>query len=427
MIVKLGQSLFRHIGSAVGFLYRISTTDYCPQWNKVFRLLYRPVGWLPVAGTFAILLAIFVNATLWSIAAGIFGLWIFGLAWPVLGLAGLRASWSGLSEQVQEGEPVRVRLTISNAWPLPIYGLTISSENKESDEEPTASSMSLSRVGALSRSQYNLQCHERIIGPVPSAAPKLECGFPMDVYQGRKTVTVEQSTLVVPWSTTMQPFEIKSIRSQHAGIGLHGSQPGQDGDLTGLRSWQSGESWRNMHWAQSARQGKWIVKQRTMLSKPRLRLTIIGAPTSERDLSDLSVRILKRWLASCGRTLLHQGYQVELWVEGEWQVFANPQTDLPKLFECVARQPIGSFIQPRVEAFRSIEARQWLGFAIPGFNPNGTDSIHQLSGTHELPQKWFDMGSGNFMELIDELNWCQANFPEFWQRCFRGGLHDASA
>ncbi|MEC7446681.1 MAG: hypothetical protein VX500_10215, partial [Planctomycetota bacterium] len=62
-----------------------------------------------------IALALFITPSLWSIAGGIFGLWLIGLMWPKLSTWGVSADWCGGEPVVVEGEPIQLAVRIRNA------------------------------------------------------------------------------------------------------------------------------------------------------------------------------------------------------------------------------------------------------------------------------------------------------------------------
>ena len=420
------QQPFIQLAKVVKWCFKHSTTDYCPGWNRYFRVIYRPVGWLPLAGLMTIALALFITPSLWSIAGGIFGLWLIGLMWPKLSTWGVSADWCGGEPVVVEGEPIQLAVRIRNAWPTPLFGLAIVEEEQlpskdglEAEEEPRPP-LALSKVNGLTRSTYELTWHLPRIGRIPQAQPLLECSFPFDVYRRRKAITVLDTTLVVPWSMDFNLTDRAAFRGTVLAFGEAGSQPGRDGDMTGLRPWYEGDSLRMVHWSQSARQGKLIVKQGGMPTQPRLRIVLSSADQKRGNLQAGHQRLLRRWLSTVGRTLLSQGNRLELYIENQWYPIAPGPSSLNRLLELMAECDLHEMICSRTEVAsqRDLWDEGVWEFILGEDHTAAAMPTHSDWMAFHLPKLWTHGELPDFEDFESELEWCEKEFRLYWQACF---------
>ena len=80
-----------------------------------------------------------------------------------------------------------------------------------------------------------------------------------------KIVNVPQRTLVWPSCVPLEGFPV-SVSTQLCLQGALSDRAGNDGDSIGLRDYRHGDRLRNIHWAQSVRSQKLMVRERQLIS-----------------------------------------------------------------------------------------------------------------------------------------------------------------
>ncbi|MFO0261639.1 MAG: hypothetical protein ACK53V_08435, partial [Planctomycetota bacterium] len=99
--------------------------DFCPGLNRYVYWLKQPIGWFVLAAMASLLVAVVLGPQGWVLFAGIVAVTLLGVLWPALAMRGLSAELTFDRRRATEQQPVRVKLTVSNRWPLPIWGLAL--------------------------------------------------------------------------------------------------------------------------------------------------------------------------------------------------------------------------------------------------------------------------------------------------------------
>lgn len=249
----------------------VLTYDFCPWANRFVYWLREPVGFLAVAGVFALCCAMFLNEFAWMAVAGVAVVLVLGTVWPWVALRGLEAKLTWESPRTREGESVRVRLAVRNRCPWPVWGITIRGGFRE-----TGASTALARVGGLSEVSFMWEFAPDERGVYPTEPPVMETGFPFGLWSARRPVVVEQELLV--WPRVVKLNGLPDLtESQPSEEHLTDRRAGDLGDLLGTRLFRQGDSLRRIHWSQSARHQRLIVTERQAGVEARVRLRVDAA------------------------------------------------------------------------------------------------------------------------------------------------------
>ncbi|MBL6704896.1 MAG: DUF58 domain-containing protein [Planctomycetaceae bacterium] len=242
--------------------------DFCPWANRFVYWMREPIGFLAIAGVLALCCAMFLNEFAWMAVAGVAVVLVLGTVWPWVALRGIEARLMWESPRAREGEPARVRLTVRNRCPWPVWGITIRGGFRED-----GASTALARVGGLSDVSFTWEFTPVERGVYPTEPPVMVTGFPFGLWSARQPVVVEQELLVWPRIVKLDGLP-DLTESQPSEEHLTDRRAGDLGDLLGTRLFRQGDSLRRIHWSQSARHQRLIVTERQAGVEARVRLRI---------------------------------------------------------------------------------------------------------------------------------------------------------
>ncbi len=133
--------------------------------------------------------------------------------------------------------------------------------------------VSLARVSGWTESDFYWEFVPPRRGLYPAESPLLATGFPFGIFQVRRSVKVESELLV--WPRTVSLASIPPMSGRERSIAsMVSNQVGDEGDVLGTRPYRHGDSMRNIHWAQTARQRKFVVCERQVTAKQNVRIVI---------------------------------------------------------------------------------------------------------------------------------------------------------
>ena len=255
-------------------LFRGLNHDFCPSFNRYVYWLKKPIGWVVSAALFSFLVGLFIApqgfVLMWSFVALI----AFGAAWPWLSMKGLSCTLFFDQKRSEENEPTHVIVEITNRWPIPAFGLLVSGKFlQELREEDDIVAVSLKHVPAWSVSRFEWEIKPSRRGRLPVEAPKLMTAFPFGFYDASSEIKVEGNTLVWPARQNLQG----SPSVQGSQISIEGSasrRAGNDGDTIGVRDYRQGDSIKQVHWSQTARLNRIIVRERQACSSNPVRVIV---------------------------------------------------------------------------------------------------------------------------------------------------------
>jgi uncharacterized protein (DUF58 family) len=309
--------------------------DFCPWTNRYVYGLKQPIGWFVLGAAAALCIGISVAPQALIVCAALVAVGLIGVAWPWIAIRGISSSLSFERPRATEGSPVRVRITVSNRWPLPLWGLVVErgfflSTNFEKTK-PTAS---LARVAGWSCTVFEWEFCPSRRGRYPIQKPQLATGFPFGLWQAHAEIAIADELLVWPRTASLQ--SIPPILGQSLAIaGTHSRLVGDEGDVMGVRPFRPGDSLRHVHWPQTARQDRFVVCERQASARRRVRLILDTAEVRRHTANDAAEDLI-RVAASIGRQFHAHHADTELCI-GRRSVIADPgETGLKRMMDVLA-------------------------------------------------------------------------------------------
>ena len=219
-------------------------------------------GWVVTATAFSFLIGLFVGPQGYVLAAAFMTLLALGLVWPWLSMKGIRCSLVHPQHQIKENESTHLCLKVRNFWPIPVYGMIVEGDflqDIDCKEEPIA--FSLKRIPAFSQTDFQIEITPRRRGLLPSGEVLIRNGFPFGLADVSKPVEGIQQTLVWPACETLDgnPPAVGSLLNL---AGSMSDRSGNDGEVIGVRCYREGDLLRNIHWAQTVRSQRLMVRER---------------------------------------------------------------------------------------------------------------------------------------------------------------------
>ena len=320
--------------------------DFCPGANQYVYWMKRPIGWVVAAIVFSILVGLFVGPQGYVLAAAFGALLVLGLIWPWLSMKGIRCELLIPEQRIWENESFEVIFKVQNYWPMPVFGMMVQGDFLQElgpDEEPIV--FSLRRIPAWADTEFRIPVVARRRGILPDGDINIVNGFPFGLTEISRVVDVPKPAAVWPACQELegQPATLGGV---HNVFGSLCDRSGHDGDTIGVRSFQIGDRLRNVHWAQSARSQKLMVRERQTLASTTT--VVILDLTPENHVGE-SVQSSFEWairLAASVCWQLHQSrtdirvYFLGLGIEDEQQ--ADNRLGIERLMNALAGLPTHS-------------------------------------------------------------------------------------
>ena len=287
----------------IGFKKRLKTVwrsllaavnhDFFPSLNRYVYWLKQPIGWFLLAAVASLLVAIMLGPQGWVLFVGIVSVTLLGVLWPALAMRGLSAELSFDRRRVTEQQVVRVKLRVTNRWPLPIWGLSLDRGFSSYCDRSGRPVIALGCVRPWSTAEFEWEYTPEARGVLPVAQPILSNGFPFGIWQAERVVQVPVKLLVWPRTFTLDGIpEISGNR--FAVTGMLQPKSGHDGEFIGIRPYRQGDSLRHIHWAQTARQDELIVCERQTHCRRSVRIELDPAMIAGE--SEASWEASREWL-----------------------------------------------------------------------------------------------------------------------------------
>jgi len=234
--------------------------DFCPNANQWVYWLKNPFWILLAATVVAGLCGVFVNPYILGVSGGLFLVLLLGVVWPWIAIRGIRCSVRFLETRGREGQPTTVYVEITNRWITPIWGLHLTG-GFGWETQHDRHGMALAAASGWAKTTISWRFTPSHRGVYPVEAVFIETGFPFGFIHARRNVDVQGEFTVWPRSVALDDlpdaFEIDYREAQTSP-----RRSGTAGDVLGSRLFRVGDSLRQVHWSQSARQGHLVVRER---------------------------------------------------------------------------------------------------------------------------------------------------------------------
>ncbi len=258
---------------------------------------------IAAAGT---LIGAFSSATAWIAVASSIFLALLGLVIPRLIARTLRASVSLPLTPTRAGDLVLFRITLHNPLPFPIPNLTLRSHNNHPLRNTPDDHPNTIPVGDI-RPRTSREIHITlpvVRGVYPNDDLYIESGFPFDLRIARIPLHCTTPLHVWPARTIAPPIRPRTNNSTSARAAVLSEQAGHWGESVGSRDYRPGDSIRHIHWKQSARYDRLIVRERQSLESraTSLRLELHGnfadplAFTHAEQAIETSAALIEAWI-----------------------------------------------------------------------------------------------------------------------------------
>lgn len=280
--------------------YLSFANKYLP-WRSAF-------GSLCLVAVAAVLCGLFVHFHAHVLLAAVLVVLAVGTVWPWVSTRGLRATLSFGAARAREGEPVRVRLDVSNWLPVGAWGVRV----RGGLSEGVGAEISLAVVPGWRQTRFEWDFTPACRGEYPLLPPRLTSGFPFGLWEAGRPVTCESPLLVWPavFAVPGVPEAASNSRSREGVVPQN--RTGDSGDVLGVRPYRRGDPRRRIHWAQTARHDRLIVCERQAMSSPRAQVVLDAEPGVHRGAGPSGSREWAiRLAASLAEGLLSQGVSVE--------------------------------------------------------------------------------------------------------------------
>lgn len=257
-------------------LVALAHHDFCPWANRYVDWLKQPIGWFLVGTGAAAASAMFLEPQAWVLVGSLVAVIVLGTVWPSLAIRGVSAEMNFDRRRCRAGDGVPVRLTVHHRGPWPLRGLAV--ENGFFFETPDAVKrpvLALARIAGWSRSEFLFEFQPEARGVYPREAPELVTGFPFGIWRAARKIAVRHEMLV--WPRMVPVPAIPLVGGEPGdGVAIGSVRPGAEGDMLGVRPFRSGDRFRSIHWAHTARRDALVVVERQQAMRRRVVVVVDG-------------------------------------------------------------------------------------------------------------------------------------------------------
>jgi uncharacterized protein (DUF58 family) len=260
------------------WLIKLANNDFCPDLNKYVYWLKKPIGWVCLAFVFSLLVGILVGPQGFVLAVAAASLLVVGLVWPWVSAKGLACRLELPQHQIIENESFNVVFKVQNSWPFPIFGLMIKGNFlQDTGEDDSQMAFSLRWVPGWADTEFCIPLVASRRGVLPDGEIIVSNGFPFGLYEFSKPIAVSKPVVVWPANDALAD-SIKTTGTFQSTHGTLCDRPGNVGDSIGVRSYQQGDRLKNIHWAQSARSQRLMVRERQSVASAKATVVLDLSP-----------------------------------------------------------------------------------------------------------------------------------------------------
>jgi hypothetical protein len=361
------------------WLVRVVNYDFCPSLNGMVYWLKEPIGWVVCAIVASLLVGLCIGPQGYILAFSFLALLVLGLIWPWVSMKGIRCYLECPDRRVEENQELGLVFRVKNFWPLPVFGLMVQGEFLQESDESEPVAFALRRVGAWSESEFRILVTPRRRGRLPTGEVSVTSGFPFGLLDVSKQVDGCRPTLVWPACVSLDGFPV-SDSTRFSLQGALRDRAGNDGDSIGVRLFRIGDRLRNIHWAQSARSQKLMVRERQSIASTGATVLLDLSPSEHEGRGvDSSFEWAIRIAASiCSH--LHEAHSpirvVSFGLPNQSQLYEDNRNGVRPLLDFLANLPTQAKALSLVdEAEASAESEKRESETTYSFNSFGDDHL----------------------------------------------------
>lgn len=252
-------------------LIEIGNTDFCPNFNRYVYWLKQPIGWFVIGLSASLLAGTFVGPQGFVLAGAIGTVILLGVIWPWLSLRGIRVRLEFRRKRVVEGEEITAVVAVQNRWPIPVWGLAMERGFPVAGGVPNGPWLALSRIGPWTETEFEWKLPASQRGVYPVERCVVSNGFPFGIWRAERPIDLEESVYVWPKTFPLRSFP-EIVGDSISIEGCETLKAGQEGEVVDIRNFRIGDTLRQVHWAQTARRGTLMVRERQNKSRREVRV-----------------------------------------------------------------------------------------------------------------------------------------------------------
>lgn len=382
------------------------SVDFCPWANRYVYWLKNPFWVLMLAIGGSALCGFLVNPMVFVLTGLLVALVSAGVMLPRVAVRGIDCSVVFDVPRTRVGHPAVVRLTVTNRWPFPVWGLSLIRGFADDVRPDGDEGVALARVPGWSTVEYSWSFTPRRRGQFPCAAAEVETGFPFGLYHARRAARVDGHLVVWPETVRLDGMPDCSEAMQSEDL-FCDRRVGDDGDMTGTRPFRNGDSLRRVHWSQTARQQMLIVTERQAPATSTLRVSVdLSADAHSGESAGTTVDRCVRTAASLCESLHRQHARVELAVGDQLIVAGEAAAGFQQVMDTLALADLNP--DQRSRSMRR-QASEILVTTAAGMRPDHPAQII-VDATNDTHGGWMALSADSDV---------MTGLPELWRRVCR--------
>lgn len=199
-------------------------------------------------------------------ASAIATLVVLGLVWPTLAIRLVSAELICPVRRGRVGESVEATLRTRNRWITSITGFVL-----QLHRSLTVDSTLLSLPRGWSTTSIRVTPARR--GSLDLQAAQLSTAEPFGLHRASRLIRTDASLIIHP-APLPCPIDLSISRNAILSTDLASSRIAEEGELVGVRNYRRGDSIRAVHWQQTARHDRLIVRERASSDRSECHLHV---------------------------------------------------------------------------------------------------------------------------------------------------------
>lgn len=187
-----------------------------------------------------------------------------GTVWPWVSIHGLRSRLEFFGDRAYPGQPVQAVLIVQNRWPWPVWCVVLSDSISETQADTL---LWIDRLTPRRTQEFFLHLSPTRRGFFPRNPLCVACSFPFGLWKARRQVEIPVPMIVWPKPLAVDVEDVLGCDDRGA-LPHRVHRPGPDGEMVGVRPYRRGDGMRQIHWRQTARHDRLIVREFQQTVRP---------------------------------------------------------------------------------------------------------------------------------------------------------------